>query len=281
MEKTGEVLTYLQGPTNVTRMDYAPPLFNELVFSLATEAPRDRAHPRYLDPHAHVQLNRISSHLLFLATNGLDMGAVSMMLYGWRQARGDAPLPREGHRPADEPQLHPPWRIAVDLPPGWRDDVLRLLDLIPPRLDEYDVLTGQPIWRERLQGVGTITTEEASPSARPARSCGPPATTGTCAATCRTWPTTRSTSTWWSAPTATASTATPSASTRCGSRCGSCARSSTSCPAATTGSRTRRSPRRRGRIDESMEALIHHFKIFTEGFKVPEGEVYVGVESPR
>ena len=47
-------------------------------------------------------------------------------------------------------------------PPGWRDDVLRLLDMIPERLDEYDILmTGQPIWRERLQGVGVITPDEA------------------------------------------------------------------------------------------------------------------------
>src|SRR6185369_2551583 len=55
-----------------------------------------------------------------------------------------------------------PGGVAADLPLGWRDDVLRLLDVIPPRLEEYDTLmTGQPIWRERLQGVGVMTTEEA------------------------------------------------------------------------------------------------------------------------
>ena len=49
---------------------------------------------------------------------------------------------------------------AADLPDGWRDDVLHLLDVIPPRLDEYDVLmTNQPIWRGRLQGVGVITAQ--------------------------------------------------------------------------------------------------------------------------
>ena len=62
----------------------------------------------------------------------------------------------------------------------------------------------------------------------------------------------------------------------------SSARSSRRCRPATTGSRTRKvTPPPRARIDESMEALIHHFKIFTEGFRVPEGEVYVAVESPR
>ncbi|HEX7277864.1 MAG TPA: hypothetical protein VF244_10860, partial [Acidimicrobiales bacterium] len=87
MEKTGEDLTYLQGPTNTTRMDYVSPMFNELVFSLATEKLLDLEIP---DRATWIrmlmcELNRMSSHLLFLATNGLDMGAVSMMIYGWRE----------------------------------------------------------------------------------------------------------------------------------------------------------------------------------------------------
>src|SRR5690554_2956873 len=88
MEKTGEVLTYLQGATNVTRMDYASPLFNELAFSLTTEKllgidgdiPERAQWIRVL----MTELNRITSHLLFLATNGMDVGAVSMMVWGWR-----------------------------------------------------------------------------------------------------------------------------------------------------------------------------------------------------
>ncbi|MFT5268093.1 MAG: NADH-quinone oxidoreductase subunit D, partial [Acidimicrobiales bacterium] len=86
MEKTGEQLSYLQGGTNVTRMDYASPLFNELVFSLATEELLGIEVP----PRAQwirtmmCELNRISSHMLFQATNGMDVGAVSMMLYGNR-----------------------------------------------------------------------------------------------------------------------------------------------------------------------------------------------------
>ena len=87
MEKTGETLTYLQGPTNVTRMDYAAPLFTELAFSLATETLLELELP----PRAvwirmlMCELNRMSSHLLFQATNGMDLGAVSMMIYGWRE----------------------------------------------------------------------------------------------------------------------------------------------------------------------------------------------------
>ena len=112
MEKTGEDLTYLQGPTNVTRMDYASPLFNELVFSLATEKLLDVEVPRagHLDPHAHV---RAEPHLVAPAVprhqrHGHRRGVDDDLRLA--RARGDAPLPREGHRPADEPQLHPPRR---------------------------------------------------------------------------------------------------------------------------------------------------------------------------
>src|SRR5438477_1753577 len=86
MEKQGEDLTYLPGPTNVTRMDYASPLNNELVFAMAVEAllelevPERAVWIRMLMS----ELNRMSSHLLFLATNGMDLGAISMMIYGFR-----------------------------------------------------------------------------------------------------------------------------------------------------------------------------------------------------
>src|SRR3954451_16769240 len=87
MEKTAESLTFVQGGTNVTRMDYLSPFFNELVFCMAAEEllgielPERAIWVRML----LCELNRISSHLLFLATNGMDLGAVGMMIYGWRE----------------------------------------------------------------------------------------------------------------------------------------------------------------------------------------------------
>ena len=108
------------------------------------------------------ELNRMSSHLLFMATNGMDIGAVSMMIYGWREREE---VLRFFQKVTGLRMNHNFIRVggvAADLPPGWRDDVLQLLELIPPRLDEYDILmTQQPIWRERLQGVGVITAQEA------------------------------------------------------------------------------------------------------------------------
>ena len=89
MEKTSEQLTFMQGGTNVTRMDYVSPLNNELVFSLATEkllGIEDDIPPRATWMRMLLsELNRMSSHLLFLATNGMDIGAVGMMIYGWRE----------------------------------------------------------------------------------------------------------------------------------------------------------------------------------------------------
>ena len=202
MEKTGEELTYLQGGTNVTRMDYLSPLFNELrLLAWPTEKLLGIEVPAAgdVDPHAAcAELNRIASHLLFLATNGMDIGAVVDDALRLARARGGAALLREGHRPADEPQLHPrPAAWPPTCPTAGATTCCGCSTLIPPRLDEYDILmTDQPIWRERLQGVGVITAAGGAwRSAPPGRSCARRACRGTCAATCRTSPTTRSTST--------------------------------------------------------------------------------------
>ncbi|MSY18014.1 MAG: NADH-quinone oxidoreductase subunit D, partial [Actinobacteria bacterium] len=166
MEKTGETLTYMQGGTNVTRMDYVSPLNNELVFSLAVEKllgidgdiPERAVWMRMLLS----ELNRMSSHLLFMATNGMDLGAVSMMLYGWREREEVLRFFQKVTGLRMNHNFIRPGGLAADLPAGWRDDVLAILDMLPPRLAEYDVLmTGQPIWRDRLQGVGVITAQEA------------------------------------------------------------------------------------------------------------------------
>jgi NADH-quinone oxidoreductase subunit D len=287
MEKTGETLTYLQGPTNVTRMDYAAPLFNELVFSLATETllgidgdipPRAQWIRMLL-----CELNRMSSHLLFLATNGLDLGAVSMMLFGWREREETLRLLEMITGLRMNHNFIRPGGVAADLPDGWRDGVLRVLDLCAPRLDEYDeLLTGQPIYRARLQGVGVITADEAI-------------------ALGATGPILRSTGLAWDlrkdmpylfydrVEFAAVVGSYGDAFDRYAIRLNEVRESMAivrqildAIPAGDYRIQDRKvTPPPRARIDESMEALIHHFKIFTEGFKVPEGEVYCAVESPR
>jgi len=285
MEKTGEDLSYLQGPTNVTRMDYASPLFSELAFALTVEKLLEIEVPARAQwiRMMMCELNRMSSHLLFQATNGMDMGAVSMMLFGWREREL---VLRELEKISGLRMNHNyirPGGVAADLPDNWREEISAVLDAVEPRLDEYDqLLTGQPIWRERLQGVGTVNADE-------------------CLALGVTGPLLRSTGYAWDLR-----RDMPYLKYKevdfdvlVGSF-GDCfdrysirlneVRESIKIvrqciekmpPGDYRLQDKKVTPPPRARIDESMEALIHHFKIFTEGFKVPEGEAYAAVESPR
>ena len=287
MEKTGESLTFMQGGTNVTRMDYLSPLNSELVFSMATEKllgidgdiPERAVWIRMLMS----ELNRMSSHLLFMATNGMDIGAVSMMLYGWREREVVLRFFQKVTGLRMNHNFIRPGGVAADLPAGWRDDVMSILDMLPDRLGEYDVLmTNQPIWRERLQGVGVITQAEAI-------------------ALGATGPILRSTGLAWDLrrdmpymhydklefDVIVGSYG--DAFDRYAIRLNEIRESMRivrqildRVPSGDYRIQDKKvTPPPRARIDESMEALIHHFKIFTEGFKVPEGEVYVAIESPR
>lgn len=285
MEKTGENLTYLQGPTNVTRMDYVSPLFTELAFSMATEellgieVPERGQWIRML----MTEVNRISSHLLFLATNGMDLGAVGMMIYGWREREETLRFLEAVTGLRMNHNFIRPGGVAADLPGGWEDELTAIIDVIPERLEEFDLLmTGQPIWRGRLQGVGVITAEEAIVLG----------TTG---------PILRSTGYAWDLR-----REMPylyydqmDFDVIVGSYGDCYDRYAIRLQEVRESIRIIRqiiekmpegdykvqdkkvTPPPRARIDQSMEALIHHFKVYTEGYKVPEGEVYVAVESPR
>ncbi|MCU1487322.1 MAG: dehydrogenase subunit [Actinomycetia bacterium] len=285
MEKTGEQLTYMQGQTNTTRMDYASPFFNELVFCLAAEALLEVEIPARATWIRMLlcELNRMSSHLLFMATNGMDLGAVGMMIYGWRERDDLLELFQKFTGLRMNHNFIRIGGVAADLPSDWRDDVLRILDTLPDRLVEYDTLmTGQPIWRDRLQGVGVITPEEAI-------------------ALSATGPVLRSTGVPWDLRRSMPYLAYDAVDfdVIVGSYGDSFDRYAIRLAEIRESMKIVRqiveampkgdykvqdkkvTPPPRARIDESMEALIHHFKLFTEGMKVPEGEAYVAVESPR
>ncbi len=285
MEKQAEQLSYLQGCTNVTRMDYSSPLFSELAFSLATEkllgieVPERATWIRML----MCELNRMASHLLFMATNGMDLGAVSMMIYGWREREEVLRFFEKVTGLRMNHNYIRPGGVAADLPDGWQADIERLLELIPPRLEEYDILmSGQPIWRERLQGVGVMNADEAL-------------------ALSATGPILRSTGYAWDLRRDDPYLAYPDVDfdvivgtygdcyDRYAIRLNEIRESIRiveqildKIPGGDYRVQDKKvTPPPRVRIDQSMEALIHHFKIFTEGYKVPEGETYAAVESPR
>ena len=285
MEKTGEGLTYLQGPTNVTRMDYAAPLFCELVYSMAVESllgidvPPRATWIRML----MCELNRVSSHLLFQATNGMDLGAVSMMIFGWREREEVLRFFEMVTGLRMNHNYIRPGGVAADLPDGWEADLVRLLEIIPPRLDEYEVLlNNQPIFRDRLQGVGVINTAEAL-------------------ALSATGPILRATGYDWDlrrdepylaydqVAFDVVVGAHGDAYDRYAIRLQEIRESlkiveqaMELMPGGDYRNQDKKvTPPPRARINQSMEALIHHFKIFTEGFHVPPGEAYAAVESPR
>jgi NADH-quinone oxidoreductase subunit D len=285
MEKTAETLTFLQGPTNVTRMDYLAPLHNELAFSLATERLLDVEVP----PRAAAirvlmtELNRISSHLVALATNGMDIGALSMMLYGFREREMILAFFEKTTGLRMNHNYIRPGGVAADLPPGWRADVTEIIDTIPERLAGYaDLLDDNPIWLERTKGIGVITADE-------------------CRAYSITGPTLRAAGVPWDirkafpysgieqysfdVPTGSNGDVYDRYRIRMDEIVESCRivrQVMETMPEGDYRVDDRKiTPPPRARIDESMEALIHHFKIFTEGFKVPAGETYVAIESPR
>lgn len=285
MEKTAEGLTFMQGPTNVTRMDYLAPLHNELCFSLAVERLLDIEVP----PRAQAirvlmtELNRIASHLIAVATNAMDIGAISMLLYGFRERELILAFFEKTTGLRMNHNYIRPGGVAADLPPGWRRDVTEICENIPARLRDYDnLLKANPIWTGRTQGIGIITADE-------------------CRAYGITGPTLRATGTAWDlrkafpysgfeqyefdVPVGVRGDVYDRYRVRIEEMLQSVRiiqQAAEAMPKGDYRSDDRKvTPPPRMRIDQSMEALIHHFKIFTEGFRVPPGETYVAVESPR
>ncbi len=285
MEKQAEALSFIQGSTNVTRMDYLAPLHNELVFSLATEAllgvemPRRATYIRML----MTELNRISSHLMWMATNGMDVGSTSMMIYGFREREMILSFFEKTTGLRMNHNYIRPGGVAADLPDGWEDDVEVICNTVEARSYEYDdLLTGQAIFRDRMVGIGNLTAEEAlalSVTGPLLRSTGVPWDLR------RTMPYLAFDEVDFDVIVGTYGDNFDRYSIRLNE-----IRESVkivrqllaNMPSGDYRVQDRKvTPPPRGRIDSSMEALIHHFKVFTEGFAVPEGEVYVAIESPR
>jgi len=285
MEKTAEELMFIQGGTNVTRMDYLSPFFNEAAYALAVESLLEVDIP----PRATwirmlmCELNRITSHLVSIATMGAELGATTVMIVGFRERELILAFFEKVTGLRMNHNYFRPGGVAADLPDGWRDDVLAICDTMDRRLDEYNTFVAQqPLFHQRLSGVGAITTEQAialGASGPILRSTGVPAdlrrdrpylayedvdfdvivgSSGDC----------------WDRFLIRLNEIKESVHI---------ARQILDMmPPGDYRVQDRKvTPPPRSRIDESMEALIHHFKLFTEGFRVPEGETYVPIESPR
>jgi NADH-quinone oxidoreductase subunit D len=266
-------------------MDYLSPFFNELAFSLSVEQlagvsiPERATWIRML----MCELNRISSHLLWLATNGADLGALNMLVYGWRDREIVLAFFEKVTGLRMNHNYIRPGGCAADLPDGWRDDVAAICDSIDNRMDEYDrLLTGQPVLQNRMSGVGALDAVTAvglgltGPLLR---------STGLACDIRRDFPYLAYEQVDFDVIVGT----TGDCWDRFAIRVNEIRESvrivrqvAKAMPKGDYRSQDKKlTPPPRNRLNESMEALIHHFKLFTEGFRVPAGDAYVPVESPR
>jgi len=301
IEKSAEFRPWVQGVTFVTRMDYLSPLHNETAYCLAVEKllgieapPRAQALRVLL-----MELNRVASHLVWLATTGMELGALSVMLYGFREREEILDILeavtglRMNHawvRPAG---------VSQDLPDGIEDKILDFVSNMRAKVDEYEtLLTNNPIWLERTRGIGAMSPERlielgvTGPMLRAA---------GLDYDLRRAEPYCGYEQYDFEVPTATSSDVYGRYQVRIAEIRESLRIVEQVLDTLPSGpvmlddpkigwpARLALGPDGLGNspehvkhiMGESMEALIHHFKMVTEGFKVPAGEVYVSVESPR
>lgn len=161
IEKNMEFRTWTQGSTFVTRMDYLTPLFNETAYCLAVEKLldiTDRVPERATVIRVMMmELNRIASHLVAIATGGMELGATTIMIYGFR----DREMILDIYELITGLRMNHayvrPGGLAQDLPPGAVDLVREFVKTFRKNLPEYDKLaTGNPIFKARMQDVGYL-----------------------------------------------------------------------------------------------------------------------------
>jgi NADH-quinone oxidoreductase subunit D len=301
IEKNLEYRTWTQGVTFVTRMDYLSNAFNETVYCLGVEkllgieVPERATVIRVL----MMELQRIASHLVWLATGGMELGALTAMTNGFRERELVLDILEMVTGQRMNPAYVRPGGVAQDLPPGAVEKILDVLEILRERLPTYDdLLTGNPIWQRRLQGVAHLDLQG-------------------CLALGVTGPILRSAGLAWDmrktepycgyeaydfdVPTETTADAWGRFRVRMNEMWESMKIIDQALDKLEPGP-VMVTDRKVGwpaqlalgsdglgnSLDHvkkimgtSMEALIHHFKLVTEGFRVPAGQVYVAIENPR
>jgi len=286
IEKTAEQKKWQQVIPLVERMDYLGAQSNSLAYALSVERLLGLTMPaRVQDIRVLIaELQRIASHLVWLGTHAMELGAISVMLYCFRERE----LLLNINELVAGFRLFPSYirvgGLREDLPRGFHDAVNAFLDRFPGKLDEYeDLLTKNQIFVRRTEGVGVITGEDAiawglaGPIARAA---------GSTYDVRRAFPYLTYPSYDFSVPTA------PEGDVYARYRVriqemresvGICRQAIQRIPPAGewAAADPRVVPPPKDRVYSEMEALIQHFLIYSQGFTVPAGEAYVPVEGPR
>src|SRR5205809_2576215 len=287
IEKTAEAKTYHQALVLTDRMDYLSPLCSNLGYSLAVvkllgiedEITDKIKYVRVL----LAELQRIASHLVWLGTHALDLGAMSVFLYCFREREMILDIFEEISGVRMMTSYICPGGLQADLPPEFDAKVREFTSIFPARLQEYhDLLTNNQLWLERTKNVGFLRAEDAIAYG----------TTG---------PVLRGSGVVWDIrkafpysgyekfdfdiPVGTNGDVYDRYLVRMLEMEQSLNIVNQALEGMPTGAYRVNDPKiappPKWQITGSMEALIHHFKLFTEGYRPPKGEVFVRTESPK
>lgn len=164
IEKNSENKRYVHVIPMTDRLDYLNPPGNNLAFCLATEKLLDIDIPERAQALRVImcELARIASHLVWLGTHALDIGAMTVFLYCWREREMVLDLNEEISGVRMMTSYIRIGGVAKDATRPWLDGIYDFIDYFPAKVDEYELLlTKNPIWMDRTQGIGVLSREEA------------------------------------------------------------------------------------------------------------------------
>jgi NADH-quinone oxidoreductase subunit D len=286
IEKTAENKTYFQSLVVTDRMDYLAPLSNNLGYSLAVEKllgveemPPKAVYARVL----LVELQRIASHLVWLGTSALDLGAQSVFLYCFREREMILDIFELVSGVRLMTSYIMPGGLQADLPPGFDQKVREFTRIFPERLNEYHtLLTNNQLWLERTKGVAPLSKEDAI-----AWGCSGPVLRGSGVAwdVRKVFPYSGYEQFDFDIPVGSNGDVYDRYLVRMlemGESLKIVKQALDGMPEGPYQISDRKVvPPPKWAVSTNMEALIHHFKLYTEGYCPPKGEVYQRIEAPK
>jgi NADH-quinone oxidoreductase subunit D len=285
IEKEGEYQTYMKAVTITDRMDYLSAHINNLAYTLSVEKllgiePPPRG--QYLRVLLS-EIQRIASHMVWLGTHALDIGAMTVFFFSFREREKLLDLTEMMSGVRMMPSWIVPGGLRGDTPDGWLERCKKIIDELPYRFDEYETLVDQnPIWRERTQGVGVLSIEDCyqiGVSGPSLRGSGIPQDVR------KLEPYSSYQDFKFEIPIGEYGDVYDRYRVRMAEMRQSreiIKQALENLPDGPINVSDRKVvPPPRAELDSSMEAVIHHFKLWTEGFAPPAGEAYVPVESPK
>ena len=285
IEKNMESKTYQKAETMTDRMDYLFSLGNNLVYSLALEKLMDLPVPPRADAIRVIltELQRIQSHLIWIGTSAMDLGAMSVFLYAMREREMILDIFELVSGQRMMTTYIRPGGLWRDVPAQFNELVQQVVDIMPGRIDEYEtLLTNNVLFKERTQGIGVIDI----PTCLAYNVSGPTLRAAGLALDVRkSNPYSGIEQYDFEIPTQTTGDVYGRYMVRVAEMRESVKIIKQALDKMPFGPTRTYNPKYippfRSEIGVSMESLIHHFKLWTEGFTPQAGSVYTSIESPR